>query len=79
MRKELIVLPAEEGDLQSLHFSVYGTFRPFPVCGKGLFTSHFCGGEKKLPSEKILEQKKQAVADLAEKIKGFLRRRSSRV
>lgn len=42
MRKELIVLPAEEGDLQSLHyFSVYGIFRPFPVCGKGLFTSHF--------------------------------------
>lgn len=41
MRKELIVLPAEEGDLQSLHFSVYGTFRLFPVCGKGLFTSHF--------------------------------------
>ena len=41
MRKELIVLPAEEGDLQSLHFSVYGTFRPFPVCGKGLFTSQF--------------------------------------
>ncbi len=70
MRKELIVLPAEEGDLQSLHYFCVWYFQALSGMRKGPFYISFCGGEKKLPSEKILEQKKQAVADLAEKIKG---------
>ena len=43
MRKELIVLPAEEGDLQEPTSFICMVFSgPFRgMCGKGLFTSHF--------------------------------------
>ncbi len=44
------------------------------ACGKGFLypanAIRFHGGELQLPSAKILEQKKQAVAELSEKLKG---------
>ena len=57
--------PAEEEDLKNVYSKLF-----FALCVKGLFDFHLYIREVNvLASEKVLNQKKQAVADLVEKFK----------
>ena len=54
-----------EGNTQREIF--LSVLRPFRAVGKGFLTVNF-GGEIKLPSEKVLELKKKAVAELTDSL-----------